>query len=160
MSEIRRKYDPEFREATHGEPVWRDRADFIIAVRLTDSSEVETEQLWGRRVDEFLFEICCIPFFAYDLALGDMVETDDNYLVQRVLKASGRGVFRVWFGDSFHPRDETADLLVALGATLEWSSPNLLAVDAANERMASEVSRVLFERERLGYLSYETGDSG
>jgi len=146
------------REAVHQDPVWRDRANFIIAAELTGtSSDVKTEQLWARRVDTHQFEICCIPFFVYDLALGDIVETDDAYLVRRVVEPSGRFVFRVWFGESFHPRDEIAAQLVELGAVIEWSSPNLLGVDAADEELARMISGWLLEREEQGQLVYETG---
>ena len=147
------------REAVHEEPVWRERADFIIAAELIGGSEVKTEQLWARRLDEHRFEICCIPFFVYDLALGDVVETDDAYLVRRVVVPSGRFVFRVWFGESFHPRDEIASQLDELGAVLEWSSPNLLAVDAADECLAKSISGWLLDQEQQGRLVYETGKS-
>lgn len=144
------------REAVHQEPVWRERSNFIIAAELAES-DVKTEQLWARQLDEHRFEICCIPFFVYDLALGDVVETDDTYLVRSVVKPSGRFVFRVWFGESFHPRDEIAERLEALGAVLEWSSPNLLAVDAADEELAKVISGWLLEQEQQGHLVYETG---
>lgn len=93
------------REAVHQEPVWRDRSNFVIAAAVPGGGDTETEQLWGRQIDERRFEICCIPFFVYDLALGDVVETDGDYIVERVVEPSGRYVFRVWFGESFHPRD-------------------------------------------------------
>ena len=90
--------------------------------------------MWGRQIDEFRFEICCIPFFVSDIALGDIVETDRNYIVSEVVQPSGRYVFRVWFGESFHPRDEIAEQLKELGALIEWSSLNLLGVDATRSR--------------------------
>jgi len=145
------------REAVHRDAVWRDRADFIVAIELSGETEVKTEQLWTRQIAGCQFEVCCIRFFAYDLALGDVVETDDNYLVQRVLEAPGRFVFRIWFGELFYPRDEIAGQLVALGAALEWSSVNLLAVDAADEKMAELISSFLLEREECGQLVCEAG---
>ncbi len=145
-------------EAVHQDPVWRDRADFIIGAEITGASlDVKTEQLWARRVDALRFEICCIPFFVYDIALGDVVETSSDFLVRRVVESSGRFVFRVWFGESFHSRDEIAAQLVELGAVIEWSSPNVLAVDAADEELAKVISGWLLEREEQGQLVYETG---
>ncbi len=138
--------------------MWRDRSNFIIAAEITGtSSDVKTEQLWARRVDTHRFEICCIPFFVHDIALGDVVETSSDYLVRRVVEPSGRYVFRVWFGESFHPRDEIAAQLVELGAVIEWSSSNVLAVDAADEELAKVISGWLIEREELRQLVYETG---
>lgn len=44
--------------------------------------------------------MCCIPFFVYDVALGDVVATspegDGKYIVEKVVQPSGRFVFRVW----------------------------------------------------------------
>lgn len=144
-------------EAVHQEPVWRGRSNFILAAEVSGSSKIATEQLWGRQVDEFRFEICCIPFFVSNLALGDVVETDSNYLVRRVVQPSGRYVFRIWFGESFQPRDEVVRDLVGLGALTEWSSPNLLGVDASDEDHAQVIADFLDEREKAGQLIYETG---
>jgi hypothetical protein len=107
--------------------------------------------------------VCCIPFFVYDVALGDVVVTsakaDRKYVMESVAEPSGRYVFRVWFGESFQPRGEIADELKALGSLVEWSSRNLLAVDAVDREHAQLVADFLAERERLGQLVYETGRS-
>lgn len=146
------------REATHDQPAWRERSNFILATAIeSGNTDVMTEQLWGRKIDDRHFELCCIPFFAYDLALGDVVETDENYLIRRVSKPSGRYVFRVWFGESFHPRDEVAAELKSLGALLEWSSPNLLAVDTRDAAHAQQVADYLQKQEDAARLVYETG---
>jgi uncharacterized protein DUF4265 len=144
-------------DAVHEAPAWRERANFIVGAPLPE--EGRAEQLWARQLGDERFEICCIPFFVYDLALGDVVETDADYDVVRVLERSGRFVFRVWFGDAFHPRQEVADELAGLGALLEWSSANLLAVDAADAAQAQEIADYLAEQERAGRLTYETGRS-
>ena len=62
--------------AIHLNPAWRDRANFIafVSIELDEPGE-RWEQLWARQIANNLFEICCIPFFAYDLALGDQVDT-------------------------------------------------------------------------------------
>jgi len=55
--------------AIHLEPAWRARANFIIAAEIGGTAlRPEREQLWARQTDEFCFELCCIPFFVYDLA--------------------------------------------------------------------------------------------
>jgi hypothetical protein len=146
-------------QAVHLEPVWRERSNFVIAAEVPDGGDTETEQLWARQIDEHRFEICCIPFFVFDIALGDVVETDHNYLVRHVVEPSGRYVFRVWFGESFHPRDEIGEELKRLGALIEWSSVNLLAVDATDEPHAQEIADILQERQDRGQLLYETGRS-
>jgi hypothetical protein len=148
------------REAVHSEPVWRDRSNFIIATPIEPGEAgISTEQLWARRVDDRHYELCCIPFFAYDLALGDVVEVDPGYLVTRVSTPSGRYVFRAYFGRSAHPRDEILERLAELGALVEWSSATLLAIDACDLSHAQQIADFLQERETLGQLMFETGKS-
>jgi hypothetical protein len=80
-------------------------------------------------------------------------------MLSRVVEPSGRFVFRVWFGGSFHPRSEIEGELVAMGALTEWSSLNLLAVDASDATVAQTVADFLAEAEGAGRLLYETGSS-
>lgn len=147
------------REAVHREPIWRDRSNFIIATEVDPAdTNVVTEQLWARKVDDRHFELCCIPFFAYDLALGDVVEVDAEYMVRRVSTSSGRFVFRVYFERGHHGnRDATVEGLKALGAQVEWSSPSLLAVDARDQAHAQQVADYLHGQEKAQRLVYETG---
>ncbi len=148
----------------HNDPIWRDRANFIIDVELLDKDRPRRfEQLWSRQISDGEFELCCIPFFVYDLSLGDVVKTvgkgERRYVVNEVVQRSGRYTFRVWFGQSFQPRQAIAADLAGLGALLEWSSLNLLAVDAADEEIAKRVVGYLAERERRDHVLYETGQT-
>jgi hypothetical protein len=147
---------------THNHPVWRDRSDFIIHVPLPeDDKPWRFEQLFARRISEDEFEVCCIPYFAYDMALGDIVRTSARgsrkYVVEEVVTRSGRFVFRVWFGSQEADRQFVAEQLTEMGALLEWRTINLLAVDAANEQLAQVVANWLQNQENLGNLVYETG---
>jgi hypothetical protein len=154
----------------HLNPVWRERADFIIGAKCSTkegSATREWEQLWSRQLADNRFEICCIPFFVYDLALGDEVETGPDewgrpYMVQRVIKPSGHYTFRVWFGDSPTPsiRDEVCAEIERLGCLMEWYSINLIAIDAASDGQAQVVADLLWQREQLEHLIYETGRTG
>ncbi len=149
--------------ALHDSPVWRERANFIIHAPLGESLTGKWEQLWARRIAENEFEMCCIPFFAYNLALGDHVETGPSgelrFVVQRVLTPSGRQTFRVWFGEpSDQPaREEVAAALTNMGCLLEWSSANLLAVDADSDRVAQAVADFLSQKQQAGQLIFERG---
>jgi hypothetical protein len=148
----------------HSDPVWREHANFIIHAALTEENAPRRfEQLWVRQRADNQFEVCCIPFFIYDVALGDIVLTSSTeslrYVVESVAAPSGRYVFRVWFGQSFHPRDEIASELTALGSLIEWSSRNLLAVDAADGEHAQFIADFLMDRQKAGHLIYETGRS-
>lgn len=148
--------------AVHTEPVWRERSDFVIHGRLAESDLPKRfEQLFARQVTADTFEVCCIPFFLYDLALGDVVRTapfeDRGYVVAEVVRPSGHVTFRVWFGGTPYPRGEIADDLRALGALLERSSANLLAVDTDGEEHAQRVADYLAAAQRADRLVYETG---
>jgi len=145
-------------DAVHPEPVWRERSDFIIGAPLPEPGR--SEQLWARKLGEHRFEVCCVPFFLYDVALGDVVTTDAAYDLVEVQVRSGRSVLRAWFGESplgRAERDAVAADLAAAGGLLEWSSPNLLAVDAADAAVADAVTARLTAREDRGHLVFEVG---
>lgn len=148
----------------HPEPAWGDRADFVINAELEESDLPRRfEQLRVRQIGDSQFEICCIPFFLYDVSLGDVVETEPSggrtYMMKSVTRRSGHYTFRVWFGASFQPRDEVVDQLQTLGAVVEWSSVNLLAVDAVDLDHAQKIADYLHGEQELGNLMYETGRS-
>ena len=122
--------------------------------------ELDREQLWAKKIESNKFMICCIPFFIYDLSLGDIVETDESYLVKSVFSRSGRFVFRVWLlSEDSAERIAVAENLTKMGALLEQSSANLFAVDASSEKLAAEVSGFMLELEGKGIIQYETGNT-
>jgi hypothetical protein len=87
---------------------------------------------------------------------------DHKFVLDRVIRPSGRYTFRVWFGGSVvggaaQPREEIVEQVEHLGGLLEWSSRNLLAVDAADETSAKVIAGFLQAREDLQHLTYETG---
>jgi hypothetical protein len=146
----------------HHWPVWYDRANFIVNAPLPE--EGYFEQLWCRQVGEDRFELCCIPFFLYDMALGDVVQTHRSggreYVVCGVVSRSGRWVFRVHFEpEMLQFRDGVVEALAGLGTLLEWSSTTMFAVDAEDAVHAQRVADYLFEQENAGRVIYETGKS-
>ncbi len=149
----------------HTEPVWRHRANFVINAELSEKDKpYRFEQLWARQLGGNSFEICCIPFFIYDLSLGDVVRTvakgDRKYVVDQVVRPSGRHTFRIWFGHSSGSRNEIAAELSERGALIEWSSRNLLAVDVADAVRAQQIADYLAEREQADELTCEAGRTG
>jgi hypothetical protein len=147
---------------THVNPVWRDRSNFIINAELPETGRPwRYEALFTRQVSRNQFEVCCIPYLLYNVALGDVVATRPRngrkYVVRKVVRSSGRYVFRAWLGESTYPREELGEHLHALGALVEWRTHNLLAVDARDQSHAQQVADFLAEGERAGHLVYETG---
>jgi hypothetical protein len=146
--------------ALHLEPAWGSRADFVIDAELSDPLQGKFEQLRVRKVSINRFEICCIPFFLYDLALGDIVETPlvgkNRYVVRRVAQPSGRGVYRVVYksqnqADCAELIDQTATMVT------EWSSENLMAIDVPDLRSGRRLHAALCKFEQLGHIEFEIG---
>jgi Domain of unknown function (DUF4265) len=156
------RYKPGDYEARHLEPVWRSRANFIITADIGETAERrEWEQLWAKQIGDRRFEICCIPFFVYDLALGDEVETDSDHIIRQVSRRSGHVTFRVWFGNSSDKtiRDETVAIVRESGGEHEWSSNNLLAIDAVSPEAVQAIADFLNAQHCRNRLTYETGRS-
>lgn len=146
-------------EVLHKNPVWRNKANFIIVAYLGNKDgHNEWEQLWALQLGEKHFSICCIPFFSYNIALGDEVETDKNYIIQRVLRKSGQYTFRVWFGNTNYAGiiDEVLLKFENLSVELEWSSDNLLAISVSSDKV-QDVAEYLYTRHSAGDLIYEMG---
>lgn len=154
------KYQAGDYEAIHSSPAWRDRANFVFAAHLgTKDGKNEWEQLWGQKTAPQRFVLCCIPFFVQDIALGDEVETDADFVLQRVVRHSGQVTFRVWFGEQEPAtRHGLVREMEAMKVLMEWSSANLLALSAP-EAEAQRLADYLHARENEGLLQYETGRS-
>jgi hypothetical protein len=130
--------------AVHPDGLWRDRADFVLGARLDDvpGHPDAWEQLWARRVGDF-FEICCIPFFAYDLALGDVVAIDEDLRITGVRASGGHRTFRLTLdGQPPEQREQVHADLHAMGAGFECRG-GLMAVDAGDDAVAEGVWALL-----------------
>lgn len=129
-------------------------------------------RIWGRRTGRTngsssggqktapqRFILCCIPFFAQDVALGDEVDIDADLVLQRVVQHSGQITFRVWFGEQDSvTRQGSVREIEAMSSLMEWSSENLLAL-SVREAEAQRLADYLHSREQQGLLQYETGSS-
>ena len=159
--------DTEF--IAHTTPVWRDQADFFIQANIRDEHDTvkRFEQLWCKQIGPARFVVCCIPFFLYDVALGDEVETAPRdgmeFVFDRVHRDAGHFTFRVWFTEAVEHDWRFREQIVAtardIGCLHEWYSHTLLSIDAPNEDAAREWAGYLTGRQELGELLYETGRS-
>lgn len=108
------------------------------------------EQLWTKRVGTHEFELCCIPFFAYDLALGDVVHANESsgWVIQSVVRRSGNGVVRVAVTDRSEEKTlhvPLHDLLGRLDYLCEWFTPGYVAVNIEPQRDHDELLGALTE---------------
>jgi hypothetical protein len=148
----------------HLNPVWGERANFILGASCSRFSTEEPqirEQLWGRKISEYKFEICCIPFFVYDVSLGDEVVTNKDYWITEVVKRSGYFTYRVWFGNipDTTIRDNVIEKANYWNCLFEWYSGNLLAIAAPSLNSAHLMADFLDEKQQSGYLVYESGQT-
>jgi len=145
----------------HLNPIWENEADSVIAIKLSTNStdyNYTWESLWSKQVSKNRFVICCIPFFAHNLSLGDEVLTNEDLLIQKVMLPSGQMTFRIWFGESADTNSHfmLVEELTKMGCLLEWYSQNLLAISCA-EKDAQRVADFLMDNENMGLIIYETG---
>ncbi len=148
---------------THDFPVWREKSNFIIAVHITEldiTDLVEWEQIWARQISERLFEICCIPFFAYQLALGDQVETKSangrKYVINRIVSASGHTTYRIWFLD-IGEWDFVVHEIRRMGGLVEfrWTKSTLIAADAPSREVKEKLEIFLRKLETAQKIKCE-----
>jgi hypothetical protein len=153
------KYQTGEYEAVHRAPAWRDRADFVFSAYLgIENGKKEWEQLWGKQVAPNKFILCCIPFFVYGISLGDELETDNNFVLHRVVRQGGQATFRVWFGEQdVATRDAIVHEIEDMRPLMEWSSDHLLALSVPDGDKAQEIANYLQAREEDRVLQYETG---
>ena len=148
-------------EAVHQSPAWRGQADFIFSTHIgIRDGRNEWEQMWGKKVAPTRFMVCCIPFFAKDIALGDVVETDSLFTFQKVVKRSGHITFRVWFESTdLELRRSTLRAVVAMEPIFEWSSENFCALSICGDLQSQNLANLLQTYEDQKIVSYDTGRS-
>jgi len=143
----------------HASPAWRARANYRLAMKVDDAPY--EEELWARQLSDTDFEVCCIPFFIYDVHLGDIIRIvphQGKNLVLGVCEPSGHHTFRVWL-KAMSPllREQVLEEAARLGCEAEWFDEKLLALDAPDDAIANQLARWLEGKRRGGGMDYETG---
>jgi hypothetical protein len=121
--------------STHELPVWRDRANYILQADLGEHGlPGRFEQLWAGDLGHGLFELCCLPFFTYGYALGDIVRLESSAgpfqaVLGRVVTRSNRALLRVAFTGPVNRHEELHASLAASGRPHEWRGAQLVAID-------------------------------
>lgn len=122
-----------------------------------DPDEVEVETVWAKPVESG-YEIDNIPFCAYGVALGDIVEAtlrEDGMLdFTRVAKPSGNSVIRAVIFDEKDVQ-RTRDELRTLGCASELMGNNLITVDIPAAIDYSKIQAWFERHETDGVLEYE-----
>jgi len=159
---VKEKIDPED-VVQHLSPAWQTKADYLVHGRIEEGINKKWEQLWAKDLKNGKYEICCIPFCIYDLALGDHVEINNKNTLGNVIKRSGNWTIRAWFGEiSDDQQDEEKTAVInkvrnQLGCLVEWQSARMLAINVASNETAKDVVQYLKEKQDHGDMVYETG---
>lgn len=108
------------------------------------------ESLWVLPMGEGLFQVDNIPFFAWDLALGDVVAAEPEegaWRFKKVVRRSGHATLRLIIYDVAEV-PAVIDRFSKLGCLSERSHiPGLIALDVPPSTPWSEVRRLLNEGE-------------
>jgi len=121
--------------AIHDSPVWRDRANYILQADLgAHGLPGRFEQLWSRDLGEGRFEICCLPFFTYGYALGDVVRLEPSTgpfetVLGPIVTRSERALLRVAFRGQADQHEDLHASLAASDRPHEWRGGGLVAID-------------------------------
>ncbi|MFF7993249.1 DUF4265 domain-containing protein [Kitasatospora xanthocidica] len=119
---------------SHEDPVWRNEKNYIAMVDLAPFDlPGMLEQLWLRELESGAgYEVCCIPFYAYGLALGDVVVKSESNTVDSLIGKSGRRVLRILFAEPRPSTDSRSALRSAVdsaGLLGEWNGDRHIAID-------------------------------
>ncbi|MFJ9639910.1 DUF4265 domain-containing protein [Streptomyces sp. NPDC101178] len=121
------------------------------------------EQLWLRKNEEDSgYEVCCIPFYAYGLALGDVVAKSGTGIVYGVVSKSGRRVLRVFFADPRPPADSRPELRGAVhfvGLLSEWNGDRHVAIDVPDISLMQSVFDSVQKEIKNGTAFWEWSDA-
>lgn len=116
----------------NSDPVRRPARAFMLRAAIPDLGPDKYEQLWSEQISATEFEVCCIPFFADDIAFGDVVvaEEADDYVVAGVMRRSGERVMRVAVvADEVLPvHARIHDILTRREYLHEWFAPGYVAI--------------------------------
>ncbi len=148
----------------HESPARRSKSNYIARVDLSPFGfDGEMEQLWLERLDGESFELCCIPFRVYGMALGDLVSVSgDGTTVTGVIRRSGGRVLRVLLvpGEALKAgSNEIKREVEKLGLISEWSGDRHVAVDVPSVADISSLIGVVERGEAESIMFWEWGDA-
>ena len=136
--------------AFHEHPAAADRADFVLFIDLAPfGMPGRSEQFWVRRIADGLYEVCCIPFFSYGIALGDTIRVKNveaPCTIEEVPTRSGRVNIRLAFVSEQAAQIDHGAIHSALAhdpAPHEWRAGGYLAVSTFGQEELDRIWRLL-----------------
>jgi hypothetical protein len=150
----------------HEQPVGRASTNYIARTDLAPFDlDGQVEQLWLKAVNDSSYEVACIPFFAYGIALGDVVVLNaDDYVIEVVRNSSHRAL-RLLFTPDLSPADlqkatdEIKTEIMAADLLSEWNGARFVAVDVPPDAEPSKLFAVMEAAVNAGHAFWEWADS-
>lgn len=150
--------------ATHSDPVWRDRTNYIVQLDLTGHGMPGNyEQCWTRTDDQELFELCCIPFFTYGQSLGDILKIELGTGQHTVARKRGHQTIRFAFTDDRQAHEQHQQLHASLVEEAHClielrRGGHYGAIDIDDPSKTDFVIAILTPHYAAGYLMWEWAD--
>lgn len=146
----------------HDEPALRADSNYIAWIALAPFGfDDQVEQVWLRRTADNTAALCCIPFRAYGVALGDTVRlTPHDSMVAEVLAGSGRRVLRALVVEPAlaTTAPELRRHITEAGLRSEWSGDRHVAIDVPPRVEPSALLDCMEACEADGNLHWEWAD--
>ncbi|CAM3943887.1 DUF2199 domain-containing protein [Kibdelosporangium persicum] len=151
----------------HNDPAWRAKSDHIAHVSLEQFGFPGlAEQLWLKKLENATYQVCCIPFRAYGMALGDIVDTTpDGATIIALKKLSGHRALRAFIpmtisgGVVEKSSSRINEAISTLGVLREWSGSRHVAVDIPPDVDPVDLVNVVQDEENAGRVVWEWADS-
>jgi hypothetical protein len=151
----------------HDEPTLRNESNYIARIDLAPFELPDSvEQVWLKKTDGDLAEVCCIPFRAYGVSLHDIVRiSPDGSTVVELVKHSGRRVLRVLLAPELSPDHNRLEALEIdrrvsdLGLVSEWSGDRHTAIDVPSATTPTALVEYFEAAQEAGRMYWEWNDS-
>ncbi|MER6571416.1 DUF4265 domain-containing protein [Streptomyces sp. NPDC001093] len=150
----------------HEQPVGRASTNYIARADLAPFGlDGQVEQLWLRAVNDGSYEVACIPFSTYGIALGDVVVLNDDDYVSEVVRNSSHRTLRLLFTPDLPPADlqkaadEIKTEIIAADLLSEWNGARFIAVDVPPDAETSRLFAVMEAAVNAGHAFWEWADA-
>ncbi|SFV56747.1 hypothetical protein MNB_SV-3-837 [hydrothermal vent metagenome] len=122
-----------------------------------------SEILWGEKMDEDIYRIDSIPFFANDISLDDIVKVridkDKRLQYEKTISKGNYCTYRFFFDEDIKSKERKKylDLLREYGDTEYYEAKNLYALSVSKQKV-HELYKILNQLETDEVLNFEEGD--
>ena len=125
------------------------------------------ESIWVRKIRGRRYEVCTIPYFAYNMSLGDIVQCGPDedgigLFVEQVLKKSGNRTVRVGFEVAEGGRHPEAKkfrrFLQRHGIEYDYDDAGLISINVPSDEVYEKIQKRLKKMPENAQMIWEDGD--